>query len=113
MLDNVSGIVISAADLRSAPECVRDWVMGREPACDQCNDGEPDYKVVEPKAEPEPAEEFSMSSFVEEAKAFMAKNGPPAMLELLREVGAERVSQCSEDQANGITVRMRSYEQSR
>lgn len=76
MLDSVSGIVISAADLRSAPECVRDWVMGREP----------DYKVVEPKAEPEPAEELSMSSFVEEAKAFMAQNGPPAMLELLREI---------------------------
>ena len=99
MLDNVSGIIISAADLRAAPEVVRSWIMG-------------DRTVVEdaPVVTEAPKAEFSMPKFIEAAKMFMGKHGPPAMLSLLREVGAERVSQCTVEQAKTITEGMESYE---
>jgi len=107
MLDNVTGIIISAADLRSAPEEVRNWILGLTP---DSTDPEP---TPEPASDEPTEEEFSMPKFMELAKSYMASHGPPAMLSLLRDAGAERVSQCSEAQARMIIERMESHEQSR
>ena len=113
MLDNVTGIIISAADLRSAPEEVRNWVLGLTPQPVAEAEPTPEAVSVEPTPAPEPAPdpepEFTMPKFIEEAKAFMAEHGPPAMLALLREAGAERVSQCTTEQAIQITEGMRSH----
>ena len=103
MLDNVSGIIISADDLRDAPEAVRNWVLGTRPAVDET-------PVVREQPVEDTPEGFSMPKFVERAKAFMGSHGAPAMLALLRGVGAERVSQCTEDQAQKLTEGMASYE---
>ena len=110
MLDNVSGIIISAADLRSAPEEVRNWIMGERPAAEETPVVRERPADVEPYPVDDTPDKFSMPKFIEEAKAFMGEHGPPAMLSLLREVGAERVSQCSEDQAVILTTGMRNYE---
>jgi len=108
MLDNVSGVIISAADLRSAPEEVRNWVMGLPQPVTE-SEPTPEAVSVEP-IEEESDDEFTMPKFIEYAKAFMAEHGPPAMLALLREAGAERVSQCTTEQALQIAEGMRKHE---
>lgn len=105
MLDNVSGVIISAADLRAAPEEVRNWVLCLAP----------DSPDPEPAPDPSDTDStdagsFCMTRFMAQAKDFMAVAGPPAMLAMLREVGAERVSHCTPEQAMDILERIRKYE---
>lgn len=107
MLDNVSGVIISAADLRSAPEEVRNWVLGIRTGVEESPQVLERPADVEPYPVDDTPDKFSMPKFIEEAKAFMGEHGSPAMLGLLREVGAERVSQCSESQAITLTEGMR------
>ena len=163
MLDNISGIIISAADIRNAPDEVRDWVLG----CSVCNmldvepaahdtvddtvdrdrpaDVEPypmaDYYSVQVQPDAVTVADFYTSQvqpalrgdaqplgavrmdtqlldapvkyhgdYLEAAKAFMGEYGPPAMLGLLREIGVERVSQCSDDQAVELLRKMNDYD---
>ena len=114
MLDNVSGFIISAADLRSAPEEVRNWVLGLTPQPVAEAEPTPEAVSVEPTVtDTDTEDEFTMPKFIEAAKAFMSEHGPPAMLTLLREVGAERVSQCTTEQAIALTEGMQNYESSR
>ena len=125
---NISGVVVSYEDLKTAPASVRAWILGESIS-------EEDRKQHEEESHrPRPSEElevfanppikkdvyevaptakvvpqFDMNNFIEQAKAFMAENGAPAMLSLLRTIGVERVSQCTSEEAGIIMEGMNSY----
>jgi len=132
MLDaNISGVVVSIEDLKTAPPSVRAWILGGEdrkqdeddrnqngdeshrprPSEDMAVFADPPKKKDVHKLTPQVnlAPQFSMDKFIEEARDFISANGAPAMLPLLRSCGVERVSQCTSEEAGIILEGMKSH----